>query len=90
MAKKASNLTTNQKVKVNFCLPDFGMTKIVTWECHVDKSSEIRYDIIVGRYIITLFLLYIYFVNTSLKEDMDHLKGAQHLWLIWVCTNSTF
>ena len=61
---KAGNLKTNQKVKVNFCLPDFGMKKIVIWECHVDKYSEIRYDIIVGIYIITLFLLYIYFLLT--------------------------
>ena len=43
---QARKLTTNQKVKVNFCLPEFRMTKIVTWEFHVDYSAEIRYGII--------------------------------------------
>ena len=41
---KPRKYTTNQQVKANFCLPEFSVTKIVMWECHVDDSSEIRYN----------------------------------------------
>ena len=30
------NFTTDQKVKINFCPPEFSATKVVTWECHLD------------------------------------------------------
>ena len=43
---QARKLKTNQKVKVNFCLPKFSMIKIVTWEFNVDYSAESRYGMI--------------------------------------------
>ena len=45
---KAVNITTNQKEKVSFCLPEFSTTKIVTWECHVYDSYESRHNMILG------------------------------------------
>ena len=39
---------TNHKFKINFCLPEFRMTKIVRCYCNVYESSEIRYDMTYG------------------------------------------
>ena len=37
---QAGIITTNQKVKVIFCLPELRATKIAAWECHVDDSAK--------------------------------------------------
>ena len=49
---QVDNLKTNEKFKVNPCLPKFITTKNVGWYCHLDYYAKIRYDIIIGRYII--------------------------------------
>ena len=36
-------------MSVDFGLPEFSATKIVTWKCHVDKTTNGRYDMILGR-----------------------------------------
>ena len=38
---------------IEFCLTEFSATKIVTWKCHVDESTNRRYDIIIGRDLLT-------------------------------------
>ena len=48
---QAGKFTTNMKVKIYCTLPEFRVTKIVAWNCHVDNSANIRYNIIIGRYI---------------------------------------
>ena len=50
---QASNLTTNLKDKIDFILPGFSATKIMTLECHLDASAKFIYDIILGRYLLT-------------------------------------
>ena len=50
---QARNVTTKIKVKVYFTLPAFSATNVVTWKFRVDESSEGRYDIILGRDILT-------------------------------------
>ena len=50
---QAGKFTTSKKVNVEFCLPEFGATKIVTWKCHVSKSANSRYDMILGRDLLT-------------------------------------
>ena len=40
-------------MKVDFFLPEFSVTKIVTWKCHVDKSTYSRYNVILGRDLLT-------------------------------------
>ena len=61
-AKETANTTwenqygkflTSKKVNVDFCLPECNATKIVTWKCHVDKSNNGRYNIILGRGLLT-------------------------------------
>ena len=43
---QACNLTTYMKVKIKFTLPELRVTKIMTWECHVDYSAKGIYNII--------------------------------------------
>ena len=49
---QARNITTNQRVKVNFYPPDFSTTKITTLEYHVYDFTESRYDMVLGRYLL--------------------------------------
>ena len=50
---QAVNVTTNHKVKVDITLPALSATNVVTWKCHVDDFAKGRYDIILGRHILT-------------------------------------
>ena len=65
---QAGSITTNVKVKTSFTLPDLSATKTVMWNCHVDDSTKVRYDMILGRYILTAFWLNL--------ECSDHVIGA--------------
>ena len=42
------NIITNLNVKIDYTLPEVSATKIVTWNCHVDESTKIRHDMILG------------------------------------------
>ena len=50
---QAGNITTNIKVKVDFTLPALNATNFMTWNCHVDKSTKGRHNMILGRDILT-------------------------------------
>ena len=50
---QSGNITTNIKVKLDFTLPTLSATNVVTWKCHVDDSSKGRYDMILGRDLLT-------------------------------------
>ena len=50
---QAGNITTNQKVKVDPCLPEISATKIMTSEWHAGDSTKISYGVILVRYILT-------------------------------------
>ena len=39
--------------KIDFTLPDFSAKIIEMWECHVDESTKGRYNMILGRDILT-------------------------------------
>ena len=45
--------TTSKKVNIDFFLPEFSGTNIVTWKFHIDKSTNSIYDTILGRDLIT-------------------------------------
>ena len=47
------NITTNLKVNVYFTLPTLSATNVAIWKFHVDDSSKGRYDMILGRYLLT-------------------------------------
>ena len=48
-------ITNNLKVKIDFTLPEFSATKIVTWGFNVDDFNKGRYYIILSIYILTQF-----------------------------------
>ena len=50
---QAGKFMTSKNVNVDFCLPEFSATKTVTWKCHVDESTNVRYDMILGRDLLT-------------------------------------
>ena len=50
---QAGKFTTSKKVNVDFCLPEFSATKIVSWKCHVDKKTNSMYDMNLGRDLLT-------------------------------------
>ena len=50
---QVGNITTNLKVKIVYTVPELSATELVTWNCHVDDSSKGRYDIVLGRYLLT-------------------------------------
>ena len=50
---QAGNITTNLRVKVDFTSPALSATNLATWNCHVYESDKGRYDIILGRDILT-------------------------------------
>ena len=47
----------------------------MTWYCHVDDSTKGRYDIILGRYLLTLLGLNIKSSEQVIEVDYGPLKG---------------
>ena len=81
---QAVNVNTNLKVKVDITLPALSATNVVRRKCHVDGSSKVRNDMILGRYLSTELGLSSIVLDTSSKQMTELLKGPQHPWLIWV------
>ena len=50
---QAGKITNNSKVNIDFTLPELRAIKIVMWNFHVDKFAKGRYDMILGRYLLT-------------------------------------
>ena len=50
---QAVNITTNMKVKIFFTFPELRTTKILMWNFNIDDFANGRYDMILGRYILT-------------------------------------
>ena len=60
---------TSQKANIDFCLPEFSTTKIVSWKCHVNSSMNIIYDMILGRDLLTA-------LGLDLKFSEDIIMGG--------------
>ena len=58
---QSGKLTTSKKVNIDFWLPEFSATKIVMLKFHVDESTNGRYDMILGRDLLTALVLYMNF-----------------------------
>ena len=50
---QSGKFTTQKKASIEFCLPEFSVTMIVTWECHVNESTIGIYNVILGRDLLT-------------------------------------
>ena len=67
------NITTNFKVKVDFTLTTLIPNNVVIWKYHLDDSARGRYDIILGRDLLTELGLNPNFLNTSSEQMTDLL-----------------
>ena len=50
---QARKFTTSKKVNIDFCLQEFRATKTMTWKFHIDESTNGRYDMTLGRDLLT-------------------------------------
>ena len=66
---KVGKITTNLKVNIDFNLPELRATKIVTWNCNVDDSYKGRYDVILGRYLLSVLGLNLKFSYNVIEVD---------------------
>ena len=69
-------LKTSKKVNVDFCLTEFSAAKIVTWKWHVDKSTTDRYDMILGRDLLTALGLDLKFSENVIHGGEGTYKGC--------------
>ena len=72
---QAGNITTNMEVKIDFTIPGLSATKIVTWDCHVDGSAKVRYDMILGRDLLTELVLNLTLSENVIYADDGSSKG---------------
>ena len=54
--------------------------KTVTWKFYIDESTNGRYDMILGRDLLTALGMYIKFSGEIYLGEKDHLKDVLHLW----------
>ena len=73
---QTGSITTNLKVKVDFTLLALSTTNIVTWKCHVDDSDRGRYEIILGRSLLTYLGLNLKKYKHVIKSDDGPLIGS--------------
>ena len=66
----------SKKANIYLCLPDFIATKIVMWKCHVDKSTNGRYNIILGRDLLTALEIYIKCYENFIIGDKQPYEGC--------------
>ena len=62
-------------MNVDLCLPEFVATKIVTWKFHVARSTNSRYDMILGRDLFTALGLDLKFSENIILGGDETFKG---------------
>ena len=73
---------TSKTVNVDFCLPEFSATKFMMWKWHVDKSTDGRYDMILGRdLLIELGLDIKYYETVIIGGEGPYEIFVLHPWL---------
>ena len=73
---KVGGITTNIKFKIDFTLPELSATRTVMWKCHVDDSTMGRYDMILGRYVLTDLVLNLKLSDHVIESYDGPLKGS--------------
>ena len=81
---KSDSITTILKVKIYFTLPKLSVAKIVTWKCHVNDSDKGRYDIILGRDILTALRSNLKLSDHAIKAYYLPFKGSMAL-MVYLC-----
>ena len=70
------SINTNIKGRIYSILPELSANKILTWNCHVDDSTKGRYDMILGRYLLTALGLNLKFSDCVIEADDEAFKGS--------------
>ena len=73
---QAGNITTDLKVKKYFTLPALSATNVVTWNFHVDEYAKVRYDMILGKYLITELGLNLKFSEHVIESGDGPFNGS--------------
>ena len=84
---QADSITNNIKVKIYYNLPELSATNILTCNFHVDDSVKGRYDMILGRDLLTALGLNVRFSDHVIESYDGTLKVSTKKWLIWVRMN---
>ena len=73
---QAGKFTTSKKMNVYFCLTEFSATRIVPLQCHVDNKTNSRYDIILGRDLLTTLGLDLIFSQNLIIGGEGSYEGC--------------
>ena len=73
---QSCGINTNQKGNIDFTLPELSATQILMCNCHVDKSTVGRYDMILGIYLLKSIVLNLKLFEHVIKVDYLFLKGS--------------
>ena len=68
-------ITTNLEFKIYFTFPELSATDIMMWNFRVDDSSKSRYDMILGRDILTALGLNLKFFYHFIESYYGNFKG---------------
>ena len=67
-------------MNVDFYLPEFSETKIVSRKYHMDKQTNRKYDMILCRYLLTALGLDINFSeNITIGDGGSHKRCSAHM-----------
>ena len=66
---QAGKFTTSNKVNVDLCLPEFSATKILSYKFHVDNKINSRYNMILGKYLLTALVMDLKFSRNVIIGD---------------------
>ena len=76
---QAGKFMISKKVNVEFSSPELSATKIVTWKFHFDESTNGKYDIILGRDLITALVLDLKFYDNVMIGRHGPYEGCLSL-----------
>ena len=63
-------------MNIDFCQQEFSGTEIVTWKYHIDEYDKGRYDMIMGRYLLTALVPDIYISEHVIIGGDRPFKGC--------------
>ena len=84
---QAGSITTNIKLRIDFTWTELSAAEILMWNFHVDDSSKGRYEMILGRDLLTALGLNLKWYDHFIEAYYGFKKGQRHPWLIWVRMN---
>ena len=65
----AGYISTNEKCKLQFALPEFFPTKAIEWEMHVGTLENIHYDMIIGNDLLEYLKFDIKYSTSTIEWD---------------------